>query len=136
MGLAMGCILIPLALLWQIKLLLAVAVMLSAGYAVYGYGLLRLQWSAVALTVNARNELQITRRDGARLSELSVCADSIVTPYLTIVRYHPKHAPLWRRVLGRRVFASSLIILPDAVDAEGYRQLRVWLRWGCELQRG
>lgn len=121
----MCCILIPLTLPWQIKLLLVVAVVLSAAYAVYGYGLLLLPWSGVALMVNAKNELQITRRNGVQLSDLLVCADSVVTPYLTIVRYHPKNAPMLRRI-----FTARLIIMPDAIDAESYRQLRVWLRWG------
>lgn len=125
----MCCILIPLTLSWQIKLLLAVAIVSSATYAVLGYGLLLFPWSAVALTVNVKNELQITRRDNVQLSDLSVCADSVVTPYLTVVHVYSKNASLLRRI-----FARHLIILPDAVDAENYRQLRVWLRWGYEHQ--
>jgi len=122
----MCCILIPLTLPWQIKLLLVAAIVSSATYAVFGYGLLLFPWSAVALTVNVKNELQITRRDGVQLSDLSVCADSVVTPYLTVIHVYAKNAPLWRRI-----FTRHLIVLPDAVDAESYRQLRVWLRWGC-----
>ena len=121
----MCCILIPLTLSWQIKLLLAVAMVSSATYAVLGYGLLLFPWSVVALTVNVKNELQITRRDGLQLHDLSVCADSVVTPYLTVIHVYSKNAPLWRRI-----FTRHLIILPDAVDTESYRQLRVWLRWG------
>lgn len=123
----MCCILIPLALSWQIKLLLVVAIVSTATYAVCGYGLLLFPWSVVALTVNVKNELQIMRRDGVQLPDLSVCADSVVTPYLTVVHVYAKNAPLWRRI-----FARHLIILPDAVDTESYRQLRVWLRWGYE----
>lgn len=121
----MCCILIPLTLSWQIKLLLVAAIVSSATYAVFGYGLLLFPWSVVALTVNAKNELQIMCRDGVQLSDLSVCADSVVTPYLTVVHVYSKNASLLRRI-----FAGHLIILPDAVNAENYRQLRVWLRWG------
>jgi hypothetical protein len=28
------------------------------------------------------------------------------------------------------LFSPHLVILPDALDAESFRQLRVWLRWG------
>jgi hypothetical protein len=65
------------------------------------------------------------RRDGTQLSGLIVCADSVVTPYLTVVRYRSNNASLLRHI-----FTAPLIILPDAIDVESYRQLRVWLRWG------
>jgi len=29
-----------------------------------------------------------------------------------------------------RLFSAHLVILPDMLEAEAYRQLRVWLRWG------
>ena len=126
----MSCILIPLPLSWQIKLLLVMTLMLSATYAVCGYALLLLPWSGVALTVDTKNELRVMCRDGTQRSGLIVCADSVVTPYLTVVRYRSKNAPLLRRILTAR-----LIILPDATDVESYRQLRVWLRWGQAPQQ-
>jgi len=121
----MGCILIPLHLSWLIKFSLIVVIMLYAIYVVCRYGLLLLPWSHLALSVNAKNALQITRRDGLQLSDLSICADSVVTPYLTVIRFQQKNA-----TMISRIFCSQLIILPDAIDAESYRQLRVWLRWG------
>jgi len=27
--------------------------------------------------------------------------------------------------------AKHLVILPDAIDAEDFRRLRVWLKWRC-----
>jgi toxin CptA len=62
-----------------------------------------------------------------QLADLSVTDDSVVTPSLTVMVYHQKNATLMSRV-----FCARLIILPDALDAESYRQLRVWLRWGLK----
>ena len=117
----MSGILIPLNLYWQIKLVLVTVVALAAIYTVSRYGLLCLPSSYVALMVNAKNELQITRRDSVQLTDLSV------TAVLTVIAYHQKNATLLNRV-----FCARLIILPDALDAESYRQLRVWLRWGIQ----
>lgn len=123
----MCCILVPLDMYWQIKLMLIIAIVLSAIYTVGCYGLLRLPSSCVALMVNAKNELQITRRDGVQLADLSVTADSVVTPVMTVIAYHRKNATLLSRI-----FCARWIIMPDALDAESYRQLRVWLRWGLQ----
>jgi toxin CptA len=46
--------------------------------------------------------------------------DSLVTPYLTVLNVLPQ---------GAR-FSRSVVILPDSLDAESFRQLRVWLKWG------
>lgn len=120
----MCCILILLALAWQIKLLLVIFIFLLAIYSVCMRGLLLLPWSWVVLNVNVKNELQLTCRDGARFAG-TVCADSVVTPYLTVLYFKLHHAGFIRRLL-----TSRIVILPDMVDAENYRQLRVWLRWG------
>jgi len=121
----MCAILIPLALPWQIKSLVVLAILVSASYAICGYGLLILPWSALTMSVNVKNELKITYRNGVQLSNLVVAADSVVTPYLTVLHFHEKDAPLLRRF-----FARHVVVLPDALDKESYRQLRVWLRWG------
>ncbi|MGZ8983310.1 MAG: protein YgfX [Methylotenera sp.] len=133
------CILILLALSWQIKLLLGLVIVISAIYAVCNYCLLSLPWSSVALKINTKNQLQLTRKDGKQL-EVTVQANSVVTPYLTVLNCQLKNddqsegISLLRRLLAPHFTTRSLIILPDAVDAERYRQLRVWLRWGCARQ--
>ncbi len=125
LSLAASAILILLGLSWQIKLLLVTVILLSAIYAVCERGLLLFPWSVVALDVNTKNELQLTRLDGARLTDVMVCRDSVATPYLTVIHYQAGKASLLRRLS-----ISNLVILPDALDAGSYRQLRVWLRWG------
>lgn len=49
-----------------------------------------------------------------------VAAGSFVAPWLTIV--------LWRPPGAR--FSRPLVILPDMLDPESFRRLRVVLRWG------
>jgi hypothetical protein len=49
-----------------------------------------------------------------------VLPGSFVAPWLTIVRWVPP---------GAR-FSRSLVILPDMLDAESFRRLRMVLRWG------
>ena len=124
MGLGAGAILILPAWIWQIKLLLGFLIFTAVIYNVCQYGLLLLPWSCIALNVNSSNQLQLARRDGKVLS-VDVCRDSVVTPYLTVVNCKVQDAKL-----VARLFAPQLVILPDMLDAESYRQLRVWLRWG------
>lgn len=128
MSLVMCGILILLPLAWQIKWLLVVVILLLVIYSVCARGLLLLPWSLSELSINVKNELQLTCRDGAKFVAM-VCADSVVTPYLTIVHVQPQQLNFIRQLLF-----SHVVILPDMVDAECYRQLRVWLRWG-QLQQ-
>jgi toxin CptA len=58
----------------------------------------------------ARNGDQVTAR---------ILADSLVTPFISVLNVLPQGAHL----------ARSIIILPDSLDAESFRQLRVWLKW-------
>ena len=55
----------------------------------------------------------------------TLLGSSFVEPYLTVLELKPLE-PLksWRRFSSR-----SVVILPDGIDAEGFRQLRVLLRW-------
>ena len=124
MGLGAAAILILPAWIWQIKLLLALLISGAVIYNVCQYGLLLLPWSCVGLSVDSRNQLQLARRDGKVLS-VDVCGDSVVTPYLTVVNCRIQDANIFARLLTRH-----LLILPDMLDAEASRQLRVWLRWG------
>ena len=124
MGLGAGVILILPALIWQIKLILGVVILSAVAYNVCQYGLLLLPWSYVALNVSSVHQVQLVRKDGKQI-DVHVRDDSVVTPFLTVVNCKVTDASLLMRL-----FAPHLVILPDALDAESYRQLRVWLRWG------
>jgi toxin CptA len=98
---------------------------IAAIYAIIKDGLLLFPWSLAKLHVNAKNQLNVIRKDGQVLSDLSLKDDSVVTPLLTIVHFRPKNTT-W----ATRLFNQRFIILADSVDAEAFRQLRVWLLWG------
>jgi toxin CptA len=124
MGVGAMLILILPALIWQIKLLLGICILTAVIYTVCQYGLLLLPWSCLALNINSSNQVQLVYRNGKVLS-VEVCRDSVVTPYLTVINCKVQDANLFARLLS-----PHLVILPDMLEAEAYRQLRVWLRWG------
>ena len=115
--------LVPLSLTLQCIILLLI--WLTAIYALAANCLQLLPWSPVALHINAINQLDIMRKDGQRLSDVSIGADSVVTPWLTIVHFKPQGASYLQRWL-----CSPLLILPDSSNAQDFRRLRVWLLWG------
>lgn len=129
------CILILLTWTWQVKLLSVSVIIISASYAVCRYGLLLLPWSCIALHINSKNELQLIRKDG-KLLEVTAQANSVVTPYLTVLNCllvnqdQVSVAIFLKQLFAFNITHYSLVILPDALDAEKYRQLRVWMRWG------
>jgi len=87
------------------------------------YYLLRDAWlllpvSCIGLTREGEGAV-LLRRDGARLS-CGILHDSLVTPSLAVLNVLPRDSR----------FARSLVILPDSMGAESFRQLRVWLKWG------
>lgn len=108
----------------QIKLLLVMMTLVAVIYHICRYGLLMLPWSCVALKINSKNQLQVIYRNG-RLVCVDVCRDTVVTPYLTVINCKAHDANFFARLL-----ALHIVILPDMLDAENFRQLRVWLRWG------
>ncbi len=110
-------VLAPLALPLWARILLALLVIISLLYHVWYDAWLLALSSNKALLLDgdmvlllARNGDQVTAR---------VLADSLVTPLITILNVLPQGAHL----------ARSIIILPDSLDTESFRQLRVWLRW-------
>lgn len=120
MGLGATAILILPTLIWQLKLLLGIAIFTTVTYYICHHCLLLLPWSCISLNVNSNHQVQVSQRNGKVVS-VDICPDSVVTPYLTIINCKVQEA---------KFFTLHLVILPDMIDAEFYRQLRVWLRWG------
>lgn len=112
-----------LALYWQLKLLLSLSIIASVIYVVLNHCLRLLPWSCISLRINNKNQLQLIYRDGTQL-DVVVLENTVVTPYLTVLNYHRYEASF-----TQRLFIQHLIIFHDAVDIEGFRQLRVYLRW-------
>jgi hypothetical protein len=77
-----------------------------------------------ALALVDRSHVQV--RDGeSGWMMADVLGSSTVTPQLTVLNLQVAKAPQRRHV----------VLLPDSLAPEAYRQLRVWLRWGPPADR-
>lgn len=92
-------------------------VVLIVGSAVF-YWLRRKQLVARPLQVSTQGVLALD--DGHGWEEAEVLPCSLVMPCLTLLRVQLKES-------GKSLF---WLVLPDAVNADSYRELRVWLKWG------
>lgn len=115
-GAALAAALLAALPLW-LGLVAAVLLAVSAGL-----GLLRLSGprSIGALLLRADGRLEWTRRNGER-GEAAVSAQSTVTAALVVL------------LLQSASRSEALLILPDSLDSEALRSLRLWLRWRAEL---
>jgi hypothetical protein len=66
-----------------------------------------------------KTHVVLIARNGQELAG-QLLSDSVVMPFMTLLRILPH---------GAR-FARSVVIFPDAIAPESFRQLRVLLRWG------
>ena len=83
-------------------------------------GLLAFPHSIIALQVHSDCQCEIKSRQGEWI-EAELLGTSFVAPYLTVLNF---------KVAGKRL-ARHIVIFPDAVDSEDFRQLRVLLKWKC-----
>ena len=74
--------------------------------------------AAVAIEIRSDDTLAVQARSGA-WSEYAVLADTYVAPYLTVLNLRQTDSHAVKRIT----------LLPDSLDAEDFRKLRVWLRW-------
>ena len=74
--------------------------------------------SVVAIDLSDRLECEAEERNGRRIAG-SVLGTSFVAPWLVVINLK----------VERRLFARAIVVMPDAVDRETFRALRVWLRW-------
>lgn len=112
---------LPLPSFWRLFVMMYVG--FATAYYCWRYALLALPNAIVAIQIDSKNQLELVRKDGKRLS-VQVLANTVVSSRLTVLNCQVNEATFWQKLLVKHV-----IILPDAVDAEHFRQLRVWLRW-------
>lgn len=112
---------------WGLSGLAAMALMLAAlppwlqglGLALFLLAALRGNGQgAMHLQCQADGSLSL-RQAGQDWRPVVLLPGSIVNPWLTTIRY--------RSEAGKQ--AGTLVLLPDNVDAEDFRRLRVWLKW-------
>lgn len=110
---ALSVLALPLWVLLTLGLLL----LLNLGYQLC----LRAWLIAPSAVVAFRLEddgVSLNTRAGLQLAA-KLCGNSLVTPYFTVLSVLPQGARL----------ARSVLILPDSLDAESFRRLRVYLQW-------
>jgi toxin CptA len=90
----------------------------ALGWSLHGRALLRLATAIVALEITAAGQISfLTRRGTWHACEL--LGTSYVSPRLTILNLRARGCRLARHV----------VLVPDSVDAQDFRRLRIWLRW-------
>jgi toxin CptA len=104
------------------RLALVPLVLASAVHHVRRDALLRAASSGTALQLKGDGAVLTTRAGNELVCK--VLGDSFVTPYLTVLNLRPE---------GAR-FAHALIILPDSLETESFRRLRVRLKWDAQTE--
>ena len=121
-----GAVLATLPLLalpaWS-RLLLAGLVLLSLVYRLWRDACLRAPDSCRELLLQEGGAV-LTLRNG-KLLRGAVAQDSLVTPYLTVLII----------TLPSRHVRRGVTVLPDSLDGEAFRQLRLWLKWKRQEER-
>ena len=72
----------------------------------------------LALEINVKGELSVQCDSNWR--EAKVLGSSLVLPYLAVLNLK----------VPNRSLPFYVLVFPDNVDAESFRRLRVWLKWG------
>lgn len=110
--------------LW-LELIAIAALVASLVFDVRQTALLRAPDAVIGLEITSDDKFSIQPRRGEWI-ECEVLGSTYVTSFLTILNLKGIDS-------GRNTRA---VILPDSLDAEDFRKLRVWLRWKRDPQPG
>ena len=105
--------------LW-LKLLISPVLFASAAFYLQRDALLTLQNSTLALQIHSDCQCEIQNRQG-EWEDAVLLGTSFVAPYLTVLNF---------KMADKRM-RKHIVIFPDTVDSEHFRQLRVLLKWKC-----
>jgi len=115
----------PLDLHTLIKLASTILLAASQVFYVRRYAWLDSPRSVTGFELSDNMTCVLKTRQG-KSTAFALLGSSFVAPYLTVLELKPlEPPPLWQSVLA----SHSVVILPDGIDAEDFRQLRVLLRW-------
>ena len=101
-----------------VQVVAAAGLTLNLIVCIWRQALMRGANSAVAIEIRSDNTLAVQARHGA-WREYAVLGNTYVSPYLTVLNLQQADAKVIKRIA----------LLPDSLDAEDFRKLRVWLRW-------
>ncbi len=127
--LSAGAVLWPLMFPIAVKLAAIAALAFSLAIYLRHYALRSSPGSITSLTLADDMACTLYTRDGQRVT-CALLGGSFVAPYLTVLELKPLAPARWWHKLG----AYSVVILPDAIDSEEFRRLRVLLRWKWKEQ--
>lgn len=104
--------------LWLLMVLMA-GVLLSAVHGVWRQALRRGPRAVTRLQFRNREQLEIGRRDGSWQSG-RVLGSSTAGTLLAVLNIR----------LERQRWPVHVVLTGDSIEGDGFRRLRVWLRWG------
>lgn len=110
--------LVPLDFPAWVKAALGLVILFSLGYHLRRDALLFAPASRMVLALESEEAVLVARAGETLAGRVS--RESVVTPRIVVLNVLPQGVRL----------ARSVVILPDSLDAESFRQLRVWLKWG------
>lgn len=110
-----------LVLTLAIKILVTIAITLSCVYYLRQDALLLSNSAVIAFDLFEKMQCKITTRSKKSIHCL-ITPDSFVTPVLTVLIFKLE------KPLSLSPF-YSIVILPDRIEANEFRRLRIWLRW-------
>jgi toxin CptA len=108
----------PLTLPAVVKILVTLLLASSLCFYLWRYVWLISPQAIVSLRLTEKNHCRAWMLSNNYI-DYRIDGDTFVAPYMTVLCLKVNQAA------GRR----TIVILPDAIDAEAFRQLRVWLRW-------
>ncbi|MBA4142430.1 MAG: hypothetical protein H0X43_05340 [Nitrosospira sp.] len=114
----------PLTLPTALKLAGSAALVASLFFYLRHYALLSSPRSVTGLEISDEMTCTLQTRGGERIA-CALLGSSFVAPFLAVLELKPLR-PL---TSWRRYFSHSVVILPDGIDAEEFRRLRVLLKW-------
>ena len=113
-----GGLLWSLALPLSVKMAVVVLLIASLIYYLRKDALLSANDAVIALQLKDDMFCELITRSGQSIT-CRIAGSTFVAPYLTVINLQP---------VGK-FFMRSVVILPDSMQVEEFRQLRVWLWW-------
>ena len=107
------------------KLVIAMAILASGGISLCRSALQRSRSAIIELEAEEGGRISCRTRDG-QWHEAQVLSSSFISPWLTVLNL---------RVAGA-AWVRHLLILPDNVEQDAFRRLRVLLRWSGPVPEG
>ncbi len=121
---ATAILLWPLLLPLGVKMLIVILLVISLAYYLCCDALLCTNKAVISFSLSEKMRCTVTTRSG-KTTACDVLGSTFVAPYLVVLNLQSEGG----------FFPCSIVILPDGIDADMHRQLRVWLRWKWQGDR-